>query len=609
MTRELSRVTIFSEITHGRGDQLSLVGSSELFKRPNSDTGRLFPSEQWFYYWKAPASQWESLLRANESPTIHVPINWAFHCDDGDSVDFGEARPETDLSRLLVLAQSLEREIFFFLPLTPLPIFADGGVPRLLTRSPANDLTGLAHAYMDLDGRISKFYSFFDQRVFQAFQKYVQQLAWHFDHRKVAASVVGLMGGAIEREGKREFYISYLEDSSRAFDQGLSRFISKNSASEANFDVVDEEWETKSFYRQMIQQLYMEAAKEVLDDHWVGALDFAFLGGSPSDVLRRGFPSSDLPEVYARDLLLSLTYKKIPCEALLSESCRTPGMTSFTSQVITPDLIKTRLNHWDRAGGGIGEYDFLQFFEIVERPLRYARNRKSWDQTGLRQYLDKFYEGTYRINDYPEGIVEGMTATDEASPWVCCLFAAEMDEDILNAVLRTFLNGSSFVIDLSGVGEGVARKLECFVLENSLEVEVVKYKTEMRRVSLGEAQLVLFDGSPIEAERKGIQETFWQRVLSIFNFPRQELIRDEGVMAVWKRRLPIHSELNFAEIRRAIFYNPSDREKRVKIPLQKRFKLLRHGNHYRAEVENSQEGTRVSLAPDGCVAIDFGLID
>ena len=572
-----------------------------------SDREFLFPSEQWFYYWNTSAGLWETQLAGHHSSFVSIPINWAFHCEDGEFVDFGENRPETDLARLASICESLQREVLFFLPVTPLPIFSGGGVPSLLARLPARDLTGMAHAYMNLDGRVNKFYSFFDQRVFQAFQKYVGQLAQHFKDKGVAASVVGLVGGAMENRGGQESFVNYLEDSSRAFDQGFGRFISKNGLGEMNFSGIQEESEAKYLYQQMMQELYLETARESLDDYWTGSLGFSFLGGGPNDIFKRIHSSLEHPHEHVQGVAPSLAYNKIPSAALLSGPSRTPGFMKFLSLVVTPALMKSHLNREQEVDGDERgpEYDPLSFFELYERPFRYSCGAKSWHDTGLKQYLERIYPGTYRIHNH----LDSLQARQQLGQWIHCLFGAEIDQAMLNNVLRAFLNGASFIIDTSGMNLKTCKKLECFILENSLEVEVVKYKTEVRRVTLGDGQMLLFEGYALGSEGDGIRNLFWERALSIFEFPCQSCKLDDGVVAVWKRRLPVQSELNFAEIRRVILYNSTDTIRQARILPHTRFKLLRYANEYRVEVIGLHGGVKAMVSSDGHVAIDFGLID
>ena len=586
-------------LTQGRGDLLSLSVSEV------SDLKSVFPSEQWFYYWKTSASLWESQLAHQSSSFLSIPINWAFHSEDGETVDFGQTRPETNLARLAQIGESLGKEVLFFLPLTPVPIFPNGGIPDLLARLPAKDLTGMAHAYMDREGEISKFYSFFDQRIFQAFQKYTRALSNHLEENRVTSFVVGLLGGAIKQGKEGEGFINYSEDSSKAFDQGFSRFISQSGLHEMNFNGIEEEREAKYLYHQMIQELYGETAKESLGDYWLGSLGLSFLGGAPQDIFKRAGPSHEHPHDYMQRLLLSLSFNKIPSVALLSGSSQTVGLMKFLSLVVTPSLIKSHLSFYQDEDDEAPQYGPLRFFEIYERPLRYSCHHQSWSCSGLKEYLEKVYMGSYIVTDQ----LDQVRKRNYSDEWAHCLFGSEMNEASFNGILWAFLNGTSFILDTADMDKRVRMKLEGFILENSLEVEVVKYKTKIERVILGTAQLFLFDSGPLKNQKQEVKNVFWDRALSTFEFSYQEIQLGEGVVAIWNKRLPEKNELNFTEVRRVILYNPTYEERKVKIGPQKKFKLLRYLHEYNTKVAGLQGGVEVVLASDGCVAIDFGLIE
>ena len=398
----------------------------------------------------------------------------------------------------------------------------------------------MAHAYIDLGGAISKFYSFFDPRVFQAFQRYVNQLAKYLIFKNKAISIAGLSGGAIERVNGREFFVNYLEDSSRTFDQGFSRFISKVGLSnEMNFNEIGEEREAKYLYFQMIQDLYLQTAREALDEHWVGHLDFSFLGGGPNDIFRRMSSSGENITEYVEELPLSLAHNKIPSITLLSGPSNPPGLTKFLSRVVTPNLIKLYLNQEiDDDGQGI-QYRPLSFFEIYEHSSRYAHKAKSWHDIGLKQYLDEVYPGMYKINDH----LNRFQTMAYPLQWVHCIFGSEVDESTLNGVLRAFFNGASFIIDSSGMDLKTTRKLESLVLENSLTVEEIKYKITVRRIVLGTGQIILFDGKNLEQHRDSVKNIFWQKMLSIFKIRRQEFKLDDGIIAIWKKDYPSRKSL------------------------------------------------------------------
>ena len=139
------------------------------------DEDTVFPGENWFLYWKTSASLWKSKIESLRGVNkIIIPINWSFHSDTGDNIDFAGTKPETDLKKLVQICEDLGKEPILLLPITPVPYLPNGGIPFLLARNEAVDEAGLLNAAADSDGTIHHFYSFFDPRVFKAFPKFTR---------------------------------------------------------------------------------------------------------------------------------------------------------------------------------------------------------------------------------------------------------------------------------------------------------------------------------------------------------------------------------------------------------------------------------------------------
>ena len=166
-----------------------------------SKVGGLFPDPRsvifgdWFHYWNLPFHSWEASLASLGGSTVMIPINWSFHSVDGASVDFGEERPETNLVELASLCQNLEKEAIFLLPLTPLPLFFNGGVPDFLNRILPKNTLGISRLYGGSEGEVSRLYSLFDRRIFRAFEDYVKKLERHLAGAKGVSLCDGLSGG------------------------------------------------------------------------------------------------------------------------------------------------------------------------------------------------------------------------------------------------------------------------------------------------------------------------------------------------------------------------------------------------------------------------------
>ena len=145
------------------------------------DLDTVFPGENWFFYWKTSASLWKNKLQEFPGTKIIIPVNWSFHSETGDQFDFDEHRPETNLKKLVEIAESVGKQVIFFLPLTPAPFLSNGGLPHLLARGLALNNEQMAYGIIDADDNLIKIYSFFDPRVFEAFDRFVKKLGQYFD--------------------------------------------------------------------------------------------------------------------------------------------------------------------------------------------------------------------------------------------------------------------------------------------------------------------------------------------------------------------------------------------------------------------------------------------
>ncbi len=180
-----------------------------------------FPGENWFFYWKTSASLWKTKLQDFPGSRIIIPINWSFHSETGDTFDFGENRPETDLNKLLQIAREVNKKVVIFLPITPAPYLANGGLPHLLARSLALNSESMAYGIIDTDDNLIKLYSFFDPRVFEAFDRFVKRLGQYFAEHRISEDMWGVRAGYFHQGQFR----SFLEDSSKAFDTAYVRFL------------------------------------------------------------------------------------------------------------------------------------------------------------------------------------------------------------------------------------------------------------------------------------------------------------------------------------------------------------------------------------------------
>jgi hypothetical protein len=200
------------------------------------DQDTVFPGENWFFYWKTSASLWKSKLQEFPGTKIIIPLNWSFHSETGDQFDFGDHRPETNLKKLVEIAHEVGKSVVFFLPITPAPFLPNGGLPHLLARGLALNNEQMAYGVIDADDHLIKIYSFFDPRVFEAFDKFVKKTGQYFLASNITADVWGIRSGFF----KNGQYRSFLEDTSKTFEQAFARFLQKKKSEDEVLSPIEE---------------------------------------------------------------------------------------------------------------------------------------------------------------------------------------------------------------------------------------------------------------------------------------------------------------------------------------------------------------------------------
>jgi hypothetical protein len=246
------------------------------------DLDTVFPGENWFFYWKTSASLWRTKLQEFPGTRIIIPINWSFHSETGDQFDFDEHRPETNLKKLVEIAREVGKQVVFFLPITPAPFLPNGGLPHLLARGLALNNEQMAYGVIDADDNLIKLYSFFDPRVFEAFDRFVKKLGQYFHTNKITEDVWGIRSGFFQ-DGQ---YRSFLEDTSKTFELAFTRFLQGKSSVSDTLSPLEEKQYAFEFIK-TLQDLYTTNARESIGANFEGTLDVAFLGASTGKFLKR----------------------------------------------------------------------------------------------------------------------------------------------------------------------------------------------------------------------------------------------------------------------------------------------------------------------------------
>ena len=129
-------------------------------------------------------------------------------------------------------------------------------------------------------------------------------------------------------------------------------------------------------------------------------------------------------------------------------------------------------------------------------------------------------------------------------------------------MLKIFMSGGRVILDRSDMSDEYLKKIESFFLENSLKVEKINYLIHVHNILLGEGRLLVIDGNALVEHNMKKCLDFWGVMMATFEIPHLSFFLPEGIESVWKTRSTSNSELNFEEVRRVSFYNPTSYKKK-----------------------------------------------
>ena len=164
--------------------------------------------------------------------------------------------------------------------------------------------------------------------------------------------------------------------------------------------------------------------------------------------------------------------------------------------------------------------------------------------------------------------------------------------------------GQKVLLDVSGMGDGLDKKLQIFLLENNIKSQSVNFMTVTQICELGEGRLILFEGNKLK--ENPASEKFWANIFHYFNLEQLDIQLDQDVFSLWRIRATFPHELSYLDVRRVNIYNPTSYKKSVSIRTQKHFAFMKMIDPTRAVARSTPQGVEIELLPSGKIALDFG---
>lgn len=567
------------------------------------DFDAVFPGENWFLYWKTSASLWQAKLQEyTESNRIVVPINWAFHTETGDTYNFAQERPETDLKKLIEAARAVGKEITFIIPITPAPFLPNGGLPSFLARTLSLGPNGMVYGSLDGEGSLNKIYSFFDTRVYQAFCKFTASLGEYFTEAGVDSDIWGASFGLINNGEFSDFFI----DRSRVFEQGFSRFLTAKKQEEAGndivSDVVDEDVQKLEFHN-TIKDLYLQEAMESLSGNWEGSLNFGFLGAS-TDAFFNRLSGNDDSLTYSRQVMESMVRDVVPSSILIPHRSKKGVLGKQLTDLIANSFLEAKLRQDYYDDDSHITLVPLRFFDVYDYDPQVPHEHASWESLGLLHYFSRNYRWCFSHKTETTIPFDENSNHDER---IHFFHGERMNRKSFNTLLKIFMSGGKVMLNRSGLSIEYLKRLESFFLENSLKVEKVNFHTIIHNIVLGEGRLIILEGDKLTALEAGVKLSFWKKLLDTFGMKHLPIKTTEGVDYFWRTRTSSPSELNYEEIRRVSFYNPTSYKQKIQIKMAKNFALMKVLDENNVHIQSSPNEQNIEMLPGGVISMDFGV--
>ncbi|MBF0359577.1 MAG: hypothetical protein HQK49_01105 [Oligoflexia bacterium] len=595
-------------------------------------------NEGWFLYWKTSASLWKGKLeKFPKSKPLFIPLNWAHHFITETTLgsnaskdvelpqyDFGKNRPDTNIAELASIATELELNAIFLFPTTPNPLFANGGIPAYYAKSPSQTEDGITIATATDHGKINRIYSFFDPRVYKGYSKFSFEFSRYLNENNLNIHIAILNCGYFNKNNQ---FISYFEDYSPCFENGLIKYSEvkrrereKERESESEFsennrnfkesnnnndDQLIIETKKKIEFYEIIKDLYITTAKESIGDNFEGVIETAFLGGAPLDIINRSIEKYEHSIRYFPYIMHSKIIDVIPTTLLLPPNIKEGKITKVMNDFLDVPLIQNKLENLNSYENNEFDFSPLNFFHLYTHSNNSITKNDPWKLTGLINYLDKNYTQTYTLFTNTKNLSNDDSTYDKSY----FLIGANLSSNEFYNALKIFMNGGNVIIDTYNLHAPLMRKLDAFFIENSVPLQKINYVTEVTLASLGQGKMILFNRQKIGDESFVKKHSFWENIISYFNIDHLKLNFENDVFFQWKGRRPFHNELEFIEIRRVIFYNPSSYKRTVKIQKNKNFVLLKTIDEQNVFVNPHEKGLDIDLMPNSSVGIDFGHLE
>jgi hypothetical protein len=570
-------------------DRYPRRGRLSLLTPAPSDDASCSPGEGWFFYWRVAPSLWKTKLNLipSRQPVI-IPINWAFHTDDGYQYDFGARRPEANLAMLANLCRESGRSCLLFVPLGPLPFLVNGGLPSAVVDSPSQSELGIINACVTGQGEIHKMYSFYAPKVFQCYARFLNELGKYLSSNGVSAPVYGIECGYYNNKK----FVPFHFDRSASFENSFRKYVVIKEEEEGA-QKTRKEWIEP--FEKTIMGLYQQECQKALAGFWEGNIRVAMLGGSTQDFLARISPNATKRDQHYLEQLLRSNSEHVLPSSLLLSTTEKQGILQHALETLVD--VNTLIN----SGRDNEQYVLrpLQWFYLIDE----KEESVAWEKCGLHSFLETNYPWSF-CHIMPNQIDNDQDNGNQSYLFVS---GAMIDSKMLSRLLKAFLSGKSLIIDSENLSSEMLRKIQFFRDENDLVTEEVRINCAVSCTSLGDAKMIILEGAELKQMGRDKTNEFWQKLVATIYNRTIKVDANQGVLQYWRSRPSTGIELKFEEVRRLSLFNPTSYKKKFSVLNPKWAYLSKIIDQEHCELDHRQHEIHGTLSPGGHISLDFGI--
>ena len=397
--------------------------------------------------------------------------------------------------------------------------------------------------------------SFYDNRVFGQFSKFVGVVTEVLSDLDAPFSVCSIEHLFWEHESFKSTFFEH----SPAQKEALNSF--KNLQ-----QVTGEDGQAR--FKKMLCSLYRKEVAKNFSSRYIGELKLGIIGASQIDTLDRLFNVVSFHD-YSILLNFCISNKIYPSVSLLGPHEISPVLGRQMADLVTTQFLEDCLDD-GIVSEGLDNFSCLNFMVMYKGSA--SEFIPPWEKTSLYKNLDRFFNQNYSktarelpsVTDYDD------ESSDRVMMAPLCTFTLR---DV-QKVVYFFHQGEKLLLDTFQAPPEVLSEIDTLSLNSEVKKQKISLDVDLTIYQKNNGVLLLWSSDEVRQKSEILREDIWQSIFEALNLKNMS-IQDEDVISFWRSRYPRSGELEYDEIRRVHFYNPTGMEKEIVAVVPQDFYLIK----------------------------------